>query len=291
MKIYNEKFEIESNKINKDYNLCCFADIHVTKALTKELFEELLLSIYMQDPDAILIPGDIISDADTFLNVEYVKKIRDLFKTLGSISDTFVSLGNHDIKKGKTISAKDGIELLKQIESGSVYVLDNKQENLNDDISITGFSPREKNYYYGNHNEWTNYFIEDYSKCDFSTEENKYNILLCHSPESIIDVINNIQPYDLILSGHNHDGLVPRFLQKIGVGKNDMGYTIAVEENNISKLELRTLPYCRGMHNVGNSKLIITRGLRKWVEDSRFFDALDSVCAKDITSIKLTKHK
>ena len=66
----------------------------------------------------------------------------------------------------------------------------------------------------------TNFFIKEIDK-NIHMNKRYYNILLCHSPIDVLkkDVLNNskeIRKTNLILSGHMHNGMVPKFLDHKG---------------------------------------------------------------------------
>lgn len=286
MTIHNEIYNLDSNKIKHDYTFCEVADLHVTKGFSYKLLDKFLESVSDINPDMIFVPGDLMCNADDMLNLENAKKLREVLNGLSKINDTFISLGNHDIKNGKTLKREDTLKLLKSIEKEGIYVLANELIKCGE-VNIVGFSPREDCYYHRHSSEWRDYFIEDFEECDFEVTSSYYNVLLTHSPEIINSLGINLLGYDLILSGHNHNGLVPRWMENVIPNLGTKGVTVSMQNDEIKNATINHSDFCRGMHNTYSGKLIVTRGLRKYVED--YMRLVDKMCSKDITTIKLSR--
>ena len=193
MKISVERFEIESNKLKKDYILCLLSDIHITKYTNYKLYENLVESIKKEKPDYILIPGDMFYTSDDLLIDRVVKKMDYLLKNLYRIAQTFLCYGNHDLKDGKKSNHKLIDKYFKNIEEkskGRFKLLNNKVININD-INIIGITPVFDMYYYNYKNKWIKLFIDALSKID-KYNLNKFNIILTHNPEIISKLKKNI---------------------------------------------------------------------------------------------------
>ena len=108
-----------------------------------------------------------------------------------------------------------------------------------------------------------------------------YNILLTHSPLQISrnGVFNAILDFkeltDLVITGHFHDGYLPKKLDKL-LGDTNAGlfFTPLVA------------PYpgilCRGVHDFGRGYLFISQGYRKWTADIPLFNAFEKITANDV---------
>lgn len=293
MRIFNEVVIIPTSKINKDYNICLFADIHCNKCAGYKLWDALIKTTKQQEPDYIVIPGDLIYNADDILDKKNIEKMEYLFVNLSLIAPLYISLGNHDLKKGKTAKPQDTLKFLKSLESlGDIHILNNESIDLGE-ITITGFSPRYESYYVKYKDKWLDFFIEDLLNSNFSFHDDKYNIFLTHSPEIISDgkllSISNknlLQYLDLILCGHMHNGLVPRWMEKLKIIKKDGGIAFS-EGDSFKEIRARIIKKCRGTFDVSNAKMVVTRGIRK--EPDPQFSLLDKISAKDMTTIKLIK--
>ena len=125
-----------------------------------------------------------------------------------------------------------------------------------------GFSPRLSSYQKMNDKKVEEEFIEDYIKSGLKMLADSYNILLTHSPLQISrnGVFNAILDFkeltDLVITGHFHDGYLPKKLDKL-LGNTNAGlfFTPLVA------------PYpgilCRGVHDFGRGYLFISQGFRK----------------------------
>ncbi len=296
MKIWNENFKVYSNKVAKDYTFLVIADIHNTKYISYKLWQKLIFEIKKQKPNYIFIPGDIIYTSDDIIDNKNKLKLEHLLKGLGEIAPVFISFGNHDLKSGKKSKCNETIKYFKSLENKikNIHFLNNECFDIND-LHVIGFSPRFETYYEKTKANWSKYFDDDLNSCHFKLDKNKYNILLTHSPRIISlkdtqDLIGNfLNDVDLILCGHMHDGLMPRFIQKLGLVKDDHGF-MASEGDSLKEVTFRAVDKCRGIHNIKSAKLIITRGIVKWCQPNPIFGLIDKICAKDITTIKLIKR-
>ncbi|MFA5602870.1 MAG: metallophosphoesterase [Bacilli bacterium] len=310
MKIFNEKWEVTSNLIKKDYIFCLLSDIHNTKYSTVRVWRKIIETIKNQQPDNIFIPGDIVYTADDLLSKKTREKLEYLLYGLTSIAPTYISLGNHDFKDGKTLKAKDTLNYLKSLENDNLHLLNNEVETINNDIIVMGFSPRFDAYYPKHREYWNRYFIEDLIEAKLKYDKNKYIILLTHSPVTIkelSDTIENmlseetdkkelakieeakkaLENINLVLCGHMHNGLIPKHWQKIGLIKSDKG--IAAYEGQTLRNTFRKARYCRGMYSVFNGQMIVTGGVNKWSTPSPIIGLISNIVAKDITTVCLKK--
>ncbi|MBR6690257.1 MAG: metallophosphoesterase, partial [Bacilli bacterium] len=159
-------------------------------------------------PDYICIPGDITDKS----YIKDEKYFIDWLKKLSKICKVIISIGNHEfyIDKHKDIYGLNKLLINKISNINNLYLLDNKKVII-DNINFIGLTiPIE-------------YYKETYKSDDFSkyvdklkTYKKYYNILLCHSPLNISN--SNIlkdRNINLILCGHMHGGVVPKFMRNI----------------------------------------------------------------------------
>lgn len=293
--IHNEKFTISSDKLDRDYTICSLADIHNNSWANFELWDSLIEEIYNINPDLILISGDLTYNSDDFYVPKNDRMLRYLFSNLDSIANTFLCLGNHELKCGKKYNSSDSIEYLKLLDRTSgVHILDKRVgEEYADlgNIRIGGFCPRSEAYYKSREKEWKNYFIEDYmqSLLDFTSKQ--FNILLTHSPDTIsekevLSVLRDRLKYlDLILCGHKHDGYVPKMFQCY---LKDEGIDVSDGKTVFDYIVSKTSK-CRGEFDVLNAKMIVNRGYRKFSHTNPLFGLLDKVSPRDMATITLNK--
>lgn len=207
------RVNMHSNKISKDVKLLVFSDIHFSGNHDIKKLEKLLDKVKTYNMDYICIPGDIIDVPN--INCDYMIKF---FTKLGSIAPVILSLGNHDIRvkkqEYKSYFDNEFWDKIKKIEN--VYLLNNNCKSFKD-VYFFGFT-QSFNYYYEYKNENKELMqreIDDYEVCE--RIPNKLSVLLMHSPVCISDkkIREKLNNYDLVLSGHMHNGVVPPILDEI----------------------------------------------------------------------------
>lgn len=268
-------YNLISNKVN--LNIVLLSDIHYSYQVNRNVFIKILNKFKKLKPDYICIPGDIIDES-----TDYDENVYNFFNELSKISKVIISLGNHDlskfIKNNMEYYDTKWYENIKKINN--IYVLNNEQIAF-DNITFTGYSPSFINNEYQDN---TNNTINDLKKLNFNI--NEYNILLCHSPQSILgnnELYNNefIKHQDLILCGHMHNGMVPPLFDKII--RNNYGI-IAPGKTWFPK-------YSRGLIKFNNTTLIICKGYTKLAKHSYFLRFLNIFYTKELEKIRITNYK
>ena len=218
------KNELSSDKINSSVRLAIISDLH-GRELGKNN-KKLLSKIEDQNPDLILMVGDIISSSQSAK--EQTDYLKHLISNLTEIAPVYFSLGNHD-------------KYLPQIESivnsaGAVFLDESHTEiQVNGNIlRIGGIS------HYRTWDENACSFLEDFSK----DSEDVFTLLLCHFPEFYLWGIKDY-PIDLTISGHTHGGMVRLPL---------LGPLYAPEQGWFPD-------YAAGIYSMENGYLAITTGL------------------------------
>lgn len=270
-------FDQISTNLEENLNILVVSDIHIDKFQDNIEYLNKLLSImsYLKI-DYILIPGDLIQTYKVLLS-----NVNTLIKEFGKIAPTVISIGNHElqaIKKG--LNLKWFIDLEK---FDNVYPLINTSILL-DNIQFAGFSPNLDVYLpkTKNKNElFLKEFMESGIKINSAAE---FKIMLSHSPNYINEqtlqnneVLNN---FNLFISGHNHNGCTPLFLEKMFKAYGLFGpyFTLFPSKS-------------RGIINVNGSNLFISKGFRKFPQENIFMNKLDSLYNNDIHHLVLKKKK
>lgn len=216
-KIIIDKYEINTTKLDKKFLI--ISDIHYSSKKDKDVLDKVYAKIKDNFYDYILIPGDFINNAriddeDIFL---------DFIANLGKIAPIIMSVGNHDtaLGKGKKKTYCLNEDLFNKIKAiKHVHLLDNDSYKK-DNIRFIGLTLPLDYYRY---HENKNYFKRYVNNIFKSVPKTTYNILLCHSPvffedEKLIKEVPFLDNISLVISGHMHGGLVPRFLRKKMKGK------------------------------------------------------------------------
>ena len=296
--IHNERFTVSSNKLKRDYKICSLADIHNNSWANFELWDNLIDEVDKESPDYIFISGDFVYNSDDFYVSKNDRMLRYFLRSLSEIAETFICLGNHELKSGRRFNKDDAMQYLKILDKiMDVYILDRRvgTEYVDiDEFRIGGFCPRSETYYKSCESEWNKYFIEDYLDSLIEFTKDKFNILLTHSPDTIsqkevlIALRDKLKEVDLILCGHKHDGYIPKIIQKSGIVCSDVGIDVSDGKNVFDYVVSRTSK-CRGEFDVLNAKMIVNRGYRKFSHKSPVFAMLDKVSSRDMATITLKK--
>lgn len=296
--IHNERFEVDSSKLKRDYKICSLADIHNNSWASFELWDDLIDIVDSENPDYIFISGDFVYNSDDFYVSKNDRMLRYFLRSLSEIAETFMCLGNHELKSGRKFNRDDSIQYLRMLDrTMDIHILDKRigEEFIDtEDIRIGGFCPRSETYYKSREREWSKYFIEDYLNSLLEFTKDKFNILLTHSPDTIsqkevlIALRDKIKELDLILCGHKHDGYIPRIIQKTGIIHDDFGFDVSDGKNIFDYIVSRT-SNCRGEFDVLDAKMIVNRGYRKFSHKSPVFAALDKFSSRDMATITLKK--
>lgn len=217
---------IYNKKIKKDFKVLAIGDIHLSKKVSKAKINFLKQQLYKENPDYIAFLGDFINSPDDIDNIDIRKEIIALIKEAASIAKTMVILGNHDFfkkeKRNKYIMHYNQKFWNHIANINNVYLLNNDVYKDNR-VLFMGYMQTLDYYYQNKKYEDPNIFYNDYIKYSQlykNLNNNLVNIGLIHSPQ-YIKLAKNVQllkDYDLLISGHNHDGCIP-----LGIGNFNRG--------------------------------------------------------------------
>ena len=175
------KYALKS-KVKENVRFAVVSDLHGCPPVP------VLNAIRETEPNAVLIPGDVIHNDNNYKNGI------ELLKECAKDYPTFVSIGNHEFKM-----SFDPVALLK--ETGAT-VLDNEYtEFMGVKIGglTSGYTADKKQTHFGSTPPPNTEWLKAFSKIE------GYKVLLCHHPEYYPAYIRD-KNIDLILSGHAHGG-------------------------------------------------------------------------------------
>lgn len=203
--------------------------------------EELVQMLKEQEPDLILMAGDMINDIskDSHVAVELIEQVKD-------IAPVYYSLGNQE----EDYIGRGTSDLLNELKDAGAIVLDESYQ----DIQVNGNAIRLGGMYdyafaLDGNNTTTKesmrpslyQFLTDFQDTD------SYRLMMAHRPDSFIfgDATRTWE-IDLVVSGHNHGGqVILPFLG--GIYGGDQGWFPK---------------YVDGVHHFKKVKnMVITRGL------------------------------
>ena len=248
-------YTVTSSKISESFRIVLISDLHDHQFGRNN--EKLAEKIQEQSPDLIIIDGDMINDdsenADTA--VEVVRALKE-------IAPVYYSYGNHEyayMEAGHT-------DLQAELEDAGAVVLNYQSI----DLEVKGNSIRLGGLYeYGfetgmqseEENQRALSYLEEYVDTD------RYLIMCAHRPDSFYPW-NTADDWgiDLVLSGHLHGGqvIIP------GIG------------GLYSQLEGFLPQYDYGQYKLGDSDMIITRGLGSNPKILPRFNNLPEIAVVDV---------
>lgn len=191
-----KEYKIINKSFNDNYyglKIVHISDIHYGRITFDKELENLVEKVNNLKPDIVVFTGDLI-DKDTVLTNSKADKISSILSKIDSNIGNYAVNGNHDYKF-------DNWELI--IENSGFINLNDKYDLIYKDtdnyILISGISTN----YYGKTtiNEKLKE-TEDFLKNNTPI----YSILLMHEPDYIDEI--NLKNYNLVLSGHSHNGQI-----------------------------------------------------------------------------------
>lgn len=239
--LYNKltvtEYTIRTSKVTSEIKIVLLADLHNCSYGEGQV--QLIETIEQQEPDLILMPGDIMDD------VLPDEKTADLLEGIAGRYPCYYVTGNHEFWSERVEEQK---ELMR---SYGVTVL----EGESDTISLNG----QTLFIYGidDPSVGRRRFTQQFDAAADSARESQYNILLAHRPELFSDYIEH--DFDLVVSGHAHGGQwrLP-FLLPNGLFAPNQGLFPR---------------YTRGVHTQNGTSMVVSRGLsRETTRIPRFFN-------------------
>lgn len=196
------RYEICSEKLEDAHKWVVISDLHLWQYGAHN--EQLIDAIREEEPEAILVPGDLIvhTKPDHFFVAE------DLMEQLTQIAPVYFSNGNHEsrLEDPEHKNYESYQKLKKRMLELGVHLLNNEKERVNegeDEIIISGLELPLSYYKKGVD---TPLATDELTRCLGAADTGHYQILLAHTPKYIPEYF--AWGADLTLSGHYHGGLV-----------------------------------------------------------------------------------
>ena len=235
---------------------------------------------FINNPDYIIITGDTIDNPKITKEKDKIKLLLKFFENIKKDTKIIIGLGNHDIT---TENDKLFFQNLNELEN--IFFLDNDkyEDNL---IYISGITLPHNYYYNITKKESPEVLIEHLYRCDNLIKKlpkEKFKISLIHSPINLTNkqALNLLKEYDLILSGHTHNGMVPDLLEKLF--KNNSGL-IAPNKNLFPKI-------VKGKIEKNNLTIIINGGITKLsLSSAKILNKLNFIYNMSINKITVKKR-
>lgn len=226
-------YDIQSEKLadGKSLKAVLLADLHGRTYGDDNC--GLIRMIKEEEPDIIFLAGDMI----TYSMDPDIPALAKILKELREIAPVYYSPGNHEKKLKRNTNAFD--ELYPLFEETGVRYMENTRADLEDNISVAGLDIGGRFY---KKLKGEKYTAEDIKKDLPIPDENRYNIVLAHSPK----FFDTYAEYgaDLFLAGHYHGGA-------IRIGRN----------TGVISPQFVPFPgYSKGIFTKGRTQMIVTAG-------------------------------
>ncbi len=184
MEVVKPKYiSLSSNKIDREYKVAFVSDMHISSSQPVSVSINTIRSIKAENPDFILLGGDII---DSYTKKEDMEKVLSEFKDTGA--KVYFIYGNHDPEGNFTISEYEDF-----LMDNNITIVKDEYVKLDNSIALLG----RRDY-------------SDEGRKEIDELINPYNdsflIVVDHQPFYFID--NCKVGIDLQLSGHTHAGQI-----------------------------------------------------------------------------------
>ena len=275
---------IYNNSVKDDIIIAHISDIHFSNTISEKMLNSLKKYLIAMEPNYIMITGDVIDYPSITKNKTKIKELITFLTDLGKYTKVLISLGNHDVMAQDSYLFFDSLN-----EIYNVYILNNtsyKDEN----IYVSGLTLSNDYYYNITKEESVDILLDNLNnniKLIENLPRNLPKISLIHSPISLTNekVIDKLHEYDLILCGHTHNGLVPRWLyflfrNNIGlVGPNNHLFPKVAKGKMEEVVDGKKLP------------IIINGAITKFSERSGPFKYLNFLYNRSVNKIIVRKEE
>ena len=189
MRLKNVYYTIESEKVSQPVRLVLITDLHSDKYGKNQ--STLIKAVEKQNPDVVLLGGDIFDDAKAYTNAEIA------LKQLAEKYSCYYVTGNHEYW------SHDVGTILDYVKSCGITVLSGEcvpVEINGQIINICGVDDPDVEEFMLEYDS----FEEQLKTADEAASNEYFTVLLSHRPE-LVDTYE-LYDFDLVLSGHAHGG-------------------------------------------------------------------------------------
>lgn len=208
------------------YRIALITDTHFGGKQDKAVLRRGVDAISAQEPDFVILGGDIVEEGTT------AQDLQEVFQILGGISNkygVYYVYGNHDRQPYTNSKSYTNKQLNKVITDNGIQILEDIFVNINDEIVLAGRG-----------NAWGRKGRASSDEVLEGADKNKYVIMADHQP---VEVQENAElGVDLQVSGHTHAGQ----MWPVGLFTELSGN------------------YNYGNYQVGNCELVVSSGYAGW---------------------------
>ena len=259
-----KSYTIKSERIKNDVKAVLISDLHNSEFGKKN--EKLVKKIKEQEPDMILLAGDMLNDDGKDAHVA-----TELVEQLTKIAPVYYSLGNHE----KGYMDRKTSDLLSELKQAGAVVLDKEYKDIwikGNQIRLGGMYDYAFEVDGAGHMSKKDMKPEDLKFLEDFQAGNTFRLMMAHRPDSFIfGEAAQTWNIDLVVCGHNHGGQV--ILPKLGgLFGGDQGWFPK---------------YVEGVHHFHTvENMVLTRGLGSHKEKLPRFHNVP-----EIVNIKIIRKK
>ncbi len=224
----------------KGFRIAHISDYHNTRIMERKLIK----ATEYENPDIIVITGDLFDSRKTDVQAGL-----SLTEKLANIAPVYMVCGNHEARIENIGRIKIALE-----ETG-VNIVENKEviiHRKNSHITLLGVA--DPKFYPSSDKEGDRGMFRN-NLLSFAEGRTGFNLLISHRPEFIHTYRDS--GVDLVLAGHAHGG-------QFGIPFTDMG--VFVPNQGLFP------PYAAGYKQMGNTTMIISRGIGNSAFPFRLFN-------------------
>ena len=222
------RYTVESGKVTAPVRLAVLSDLHACDYGAGQ--GELLDAVAEQDPDLVLLAGDIVDDRPE------LPEERALFtvEALAERWPVYYVTGNHEYRTGRAAEIKT------RIAARGAVVLEGEA------VSVTAAGQTLRLCGIDDPKAGEEVWEAQLDRAAAGLDGAHFSILLSHRPERVEDYTG--RGFDLVLSGHAHGGQ----------------WRIPGLVNGLAAPNQGLLPrYAGGAYQIGDATLIVSRGLAR----------------------------
>lgn len=227
--IVQKDYQITTTKSldRENYRVALIADVHFGDNMDSGRLEEACEQIQKQNPDMVILAGDIVDEQTT------KAQMKAAFSILGDLKSTYGTYyvyGNHDRQPYSNAPLYSAEDIEAAITSKGIKILEDQTISIDDSFLLVGRIDQ------GHENQ------RKALKDAIPKDTDDFVFVLDHQPSQLEE--HDRTGTDLIVSGHTHAGQVwPIGLLSELIGINELNY---------------------GHEKIGNLDAIVTSGLNGW---------------------------
>ncbi len=246
-KLHVRNETIASNKIPQSMDqmkIVFFSDVHYNAYVDEQRFQAVVDLINQQNPDIVLFGGDLFDHpANRYPSEQAQETVLTLLNQIEAEKGKFAVLGNHDLESSTTADLVEHI-----LYTAGFEVLNNQSLRIRNgssgSIVLTGLESGLLGH-------------PDVVTPFDTIRSDDYSIVLCHTPDTALEITS--YKADYFLAGHGHGGQI--VLPLFGA----LYQPIGAQE------------YYRGIHRLDGMTLDITNGCGTTKADVRFLSNAEIV--------------